>query len=117
MIKYIDIKFLHGCPRPTICVLHEESRKSRSLTTYEIDPREKELRPGPWNQKYLDIGAKFLIPVQTPCGGVIVVGRGSITYYNGGASQPQTVVMSETNMCAYGQIDKDGARYLLGDNK
>jgi hypothetical protein len=33
----VDIKFLHGCSRPTIAVLYEDSREARHVKTYVIN--------------------------------------------------------------------------------
>ena len=38
-----DMQFLHGCSRPTLAVLYEDTTKLRHLKTYEISVREKVL--------------------------------------------------------------------------
>lgn len=118
IVKFLDLKFIYGCSRPTICILHEEHRKGRHITTFTLDLRDRELIQGPWSQKYVDQTAKFLIPVPSPTNGVIVVGENLISYVSGsGSGDVQSAVMGNTEICSYGRIDKDGSRYLLGDHK
>jgi DNA damage-binding protein 1 len=116
IIKFIDMTFLYGCARPTLCVLYEDARGNRNIKTYVIEQREKELMPGPWQQSNVEHGAQLLIPVPAPAGGVLVVGETTVTYLNG-AGNVQSVAIEGTQILTYGMIDSDGSRYLLGDNK
>lgn len=116
MIKFIDLKFLHGCPRPTICILFEDNRGARNLKTYVLDMRDKELTQGPWQQNNVEHGAHLLIPVPSPTNGVIVVGETTVTYLSGTGSV-QSVAIEGTHIVTYGMIDADGSRYLLSDHK
>jgi DNA damage-binding protein 1 len=49
-------------------------------------------------------------------GGAIVIGEQTIAYYNGIRSQLKAISMKSTIVKAYGRIDTDGSRYLLGDH-
>ena len=82
-------------------------------------------------------GASLLIPVPAPYGGAIIIGEQSAVYVNGvhrayparpalgtpqrpgprrGAGGVQHSAASRTGMVrAYGRVDADGSRYLLGD--
>ena len=42
----IDIAWLHGTARPTLCILHEDRKQARHVITYVLDMQEKELLPG-----------------------------------------------------------------------
>jgi DNA damage-binding protein 1 len=42
----LDLVFLHGSPRPTVCVLYEDPKQARHVKTYIIDNTERELLPG-----------------------------------------------------------------------
>lgn len=44
--RAIDIKFLYGCSKPTLCVLYEDNRRARHIKTLAVDIREKELVQG-----------------------------------------------------------------------
>ena len=116
MLRLIDMKFLHGCPRPTVCILYEDNRNHRHLKTSVVDMRDKELAPGPWAQSNVEHGARLLIPVPSPTNGVILVGETTITYISG-TGNVQSVALQSTQICCYGTIEKDGSRYLLGDHR
>lgn len=114
MLTYSDIKFLHGCPRPTLCILFEDNRRGKHIRTQIVDQREKELQNGPWQHDNLDSTAHTLIPVPSPINGVIVVGDRVIMYLNGSGTL-QSVVTDTSRIVTYCSIDTDGSRYLLGD--
>jgi len=114
MLTYCDIKFLYGCPRPTLCVLFEDNRRGKHIRTQIVDQRDKELQNGPWQHDNLDSTAHTLIPVSSPIHGVIVVGDRVIMYLNGSGTL-QSVVTDTSRMVTYCAIDADGTRYLLGD--
>ncbi|KAK9843115.1 hypothetical protein WJX74_007214 [Apatococcus lobatus] len=113
-----DMQFLHGCSRPTLAVLYEDTMKLRHLKTYEISVREKDLEVGSWQQSSLDRGASMIIPVPTPFGGAVVVGSTSVCYFSSDPSrQPlQAVKLQQTIIRSYGKVDADGSRYILGDD-
>jgi DNA damage-binding protein 1 len=113
--RIIDIKFLHGCIRPTLCILYEDNRRSRHVKTSGIDLREKELIAGTWQQNNVDFSASLLIAVPSPLNGVIVIGLTTITYISG-TGIIQTVEISPTQIVSYCRIDAAGTRYLLSDN-
>jgi DNA damage-binding protein 1 len=49
-------------------------------------------------------------------GGALVIGEQTIAYYNGSRAQLKAISMKSTIVKAYGRIDSDGSRYLLGDH-
>lgn len=113
-LKFIDVKFLYGCPRPTLCVLYEDSRNCRHVKTYVIDVRDKELETGPWMQGNVEHSAKMIIPIPIPSGGIVLVGQSTLTYLSG-TGKYQAITIQHGSICSYGLIDADGSRYLLGD--
>ncbi len=79
----------------------------------------------------------MLIPVPSPLGGVIIVGEQTLVYHSGtvrpwmptrmpGLAKPhcapwppqyfKAIPTKQTVTCAYGRVDADGSRYLLGDS-
>jgi len=112
-LQVLDICFLYLTSKPTIAVLYKDTRGAKHLSTYEILLRDKELSPGPWMQSNVDIFSSMLIPV--PLGGVLVVGDHAITYVNG--PYPKSITIPFTRITAVERVDKDGSRYLFGDNQ
>ncbi|CAK4097320.1 unnamed protein product [Aphanomyces euteiches] len=112
-LRVIDVKFLYGCAKPTICVLYEDYRAARHVKTYVILVKEKEFAEGPWSQNHVEAGASLLIPVPTPFGGVLIVSQQMIVYHNG--TSCHAIPMQSTVIQVYGQVDKDGSRFLLAD--
>ncbi|WOL18645.1 DNA damage-binding protein 1 [Canna indica] len=113
-LQVLDIKFLYGCLKPTIVVLYQDNKDARHVKTYEVALKDKDFVEGPWSQNNLDNGASLLIPVPMPLGGVIIIGEETIVYCNGSAFKAIPIRPSITR--AYGRVDADGSRYLLGDN-
>ncbi|KAL0918442.1 hypothetical protein M5K25_010451 [Dendrobium thyrsiflorum] len=113
-LQVLDIKFLYGCSKPTIAVLYQDNKDARHLKTYEVALKDKDFIEGPWSQNNLDNGAGMLIPVPLPLGGVIIIGEETIVYCNGSSFKAIPIRPSITR--AYGRIDPDGSRFLLGDN-
>ncbi len=52
------------------------------LKTTEIVVRDKELLKGPWKHVSVESQASLLHPLAAPCGGVIVVGYETLSYYS-----------------------------------
>ncbi|KAF1772263.1 HAD-like domain [Phytophthora cactorum] len=92
-LRVIDIKFLHGYNKPTICVLYEDYKAARHLKTYHILLKEKDFAEGPWS--------------------VLIVSSQTIVYHNG--STFHAIPMQSTVIQVYGAVDKDGSRFLLAD--
>lgn len=114
--RVFDIKFLHGCAKPTVAMLYEDNRRARHVKTYCIDSREKEFTAGPWHQNNVEFGANLLIPVPSPLNGVLVVGLTTISYISG-TGNIQAIEMSPSQICAYTKLDAYGTRYLLADHR
>jgi DNA damage-binding protein 1 len=133
--RILDIKFLHGCAKPTICMLYQDNRQIRHVKTAVIDVREKDITSaGPWSQSNVEFGANLIIPVPMPLGGILLVGSSSITYIGlntatagppagtgSGAAAGQVVIQSveiaPTMITAYTCIAEDGSRFLLSDHR
>ncbi|KAG2617083.1 hypothetical protein PVAP13_3NG178222 [Panicum virgatum] len=114
-LQVLDIKFLHGCVKPTIVVLYQDNKDARHAKTYEVALKDKDFVEGPWSQNNLDNGAGLLIPVPAPLGGVIIIGEETIVYCNANATF-KAIPIKQSIIRAYGRVDPDGSRYLLGDN-
>lgn len=112
-LRVIDIKFLHGYTKPTICVLYEDYKAARHVKTYHILAKEKDFAEGPWFQSNVEAGSSLLIPVPAQCGGVLIVSNQTIVYHNGSTSH--VIPMQSTLIQVHGAVDKDGTRFLLAD--
>ncbi|KAK3200331.1 hypothetical protein Dsin_023746 [Dipteronia sinensis] len=64
--------------------------------------------------EHLDNGADLLIPVPPPLCGVLIIGEETIVYCSANAFKAIPIRPSITK--AYGRVDADGSRYLLGDH-
>ncbi|CAJ2677173.1 DNA damage-binding protein 1 [Trifolium pratense] len=113
-LQVLDIKFLYGCPKPTIVVLYQDNKDARHVKTYEVALKEKDFVEGPWSQNSLDNGADLLIPVPPPLCGVLIIGEETIVYCSANGFKAIPIRPSITK--AYGRVDPDGSRYLLGDH-
>ncbi|KAK8563210.1 hypothetical protein V6N13_018256 [Hibiscus sabdariffa] len=113
-LQVLDIKFLYGCLKPTIVVLYQDNKDARHVKTYEVALKEKDFVEGPWSQNNLDNGADLLIPVPPPLCGVLIVGEETIVYCS--ANTVKAIPIRPSITKAYGRVDADGSRYLLGDH-
>ncbi|KAI4365220.1 hypothetical protein MLD38_021226 [Melastoma candidum] len=113
-LQVLDIKFLYGCSKPTIVVLYQDNRDARHVKTYEVVLKDKDFAEGPWSQNNVDNGADLLIPVPPPLCGVLIIGEETIVYCSANAFKAIPIRPSITK--AYGRVDADGSRYLLGDH-
>lgn len=113
-LEVLDIKFLVGFAKPTIAVLYQDQRSARHIKTYTVNVRDKEFIAGPWSQFNVEHNASELIPVPEPFGGVLILGHQTICYHSGKTFT--TIPIQHTKMCAYGWVDKDGSRLLIGDH-
>eukprot|EP00727_Mastigamoeba_balamuthi_P002002 m51a1_g118 putative dna damage-binding protein 1a (1114) ;mRNA; f:362128-365815 len=117
-IKVVDVQFLHGCSagRPTIAVLYSDPGKeaSRHVRTYEVSVDDRELAKGPWDALSVESTTNYVVPVPKPLCGVVLLGEQTITYHHGDYHKS----ISEQPACvrAWGIIDADGSRILLGDH-
>ncbi|KAL0352802.1 UNVERIFIED_CONTAM: DNA damage-binding protein 1 [Sesamum angustifolium] len=84
-LQVLDIKFLYGCPKPTIVVLYQDNKDARHVKTYEVALKDKDFIEGPWSQNNLDNGAELLIPVPPPLCGVLIIGEETIVYCSASA--------------------------------
>lgn len=114
--RILDMKFLHGCARPTLCLLYEDNRRTRHVKTVSIDLREKTTVSGPWHRDNVEFTASMLIPVPSPINGVLVVGMNTVTYI-GTSGVIQTVEITPSLPTTFCRVDESGTRYLLGNVK
>ncbi|PSN48913.1 hypothetical protein C0J52_03484 [Blattella germanica] len=77
-----DLEFLHGCPNPTIILIHQDLN-GRHVKTHEISLRDKEFVKIPWKQDNVETEASMVIPVPEPLCGAIIIGQESILYHDG----------------------------------
>ncbi|KFK28706.1 hypothetical protein AALP_AA7G036100 [Arabis alpina] len=112
-LQVLDIKFLYGCTKPTIAVLYQDIKDARHFKTYEVYLKDKFVE-GPWSHHNLDNGADLLIPVPPPLCGVLIIGDETIVYCSPNACK--AIQIRPTVIKAYGRVDIDGSRYLLGDD-
>ncbi|KAI3824589.1 hypothetical protein L1987_06052 [Smallanthus sonchifolius] len=112
-LQVLDIKFLYGCPKPTIVVLYQDNKDARHVKTYEVSLKDKDFVEGSWSRNNLDNGADLLIPVPPPFCGVLIIGEETIVYCSASAFKAIPIRPSITR--SYGRVDADGSRYLLGD--
>lgn len=113
-LEVLDIKFLVGFAKPTIAVLYEDQRFARHIKTYTVNTRDREFVAGPWAQFNVEHNASELVPVPEPFGGVLILGHQTICYHSGSAFI--TIPIQNTRMYAYGWVDTDGSRLLIGDH-
>nr|CCA20849.1 predicted protein putative [Albugo laibachii Nc14] len=112
-LRILDIKFLYGYNKPTICVLYEDFKAARHVKTYFILLKEKDFAEGPWSQSNVEAGANLLIPVPMPYGGVLIISNQTIVYHNG--TYFHAIPMQNTMIQVYGAVGDDGSRFLLAD--
>lgn len=110
-----DLDFLHGCPNPTIILIHQDMN-GRHIRTHEISLKEKEFVKMPWKQDNVETEASMVIPVPEPLCGAIVIGQESILYHDGTTyfAVAPPIIEQSTIVC-YARVDTNGSRYLLGD--
>ncbi|KAL9154281.1 hypothetical protein ABFS82_10G104500 [Erythranthe guttata] len=131
--RVLEIKFLYGCQEPTIVVLHQDANEVCNVETYVIDLNSKTLVAGPWYQEriynspfpWTDIAgprwygacsaiekAEFLIPVEPPLCGFLVIGGRSIQYFGAKVWIKHNIELSFTS--AYGRCGNSD--YLVSDH-
>ncbi|MED6157209.1 DNA damage-binding protein 1a [Stylosanthes scabra] len=91
-----------------------DNKDARHSKTYEVSLKDKDFVEGPWSQNNLDNGADLLIPIPPPLCGVLIIGEETIVYCSANAFKAIPIKPSITK--AYGRVDPDGSRYLLGDH-
>lgn len=111
--QILDIKYLHGCVRPSIAVLYQDHKESRHVKSYEINLESQEFMEGPISINNVESGASMIITLPKPFCGIIVIGEQSIVYKNG--DNVKSIPMKITIMSTWKNIDKNYSRILLGD--
>jgi len=114
--QVLGINFLHSCDKPTVAILHQgtDKNETRYIEFYSIDLQEKLLGDTEWERKRVESGTSIIIPVPSPNSGLLAIGETSISYINEGCDI-SAVSMTATSIVAYGMIDPDGSRFLIGD--
>jgi DNA damage-binding protein 1 len=114
-LRIVHVAFLYGCDEPTICVLFENNEYARYVKTYVVDVRDRQLLSGEAAPVKVDDNATMIIPVPAPAKGYLVIAQRTITYMNKNGAGMQSTVMGAKQFTAFGTIDEDGSRFLLGD--
>ncbi|KAF3312430.1 DNA damage-binding protein 1 [Orbilia oligospora] len=118
-LKVINMVFLYGTSVPVIAVLYTDSKKLVHLITYELNVAKRAVKDpefAQWGIKAnnLDHGAKLLIPVDNPTGGILVIGEQVVSYFHPERTVPMKKPLHEpTSFVTHGKIDPE--RYLLSD--
>ena len=60
---------------PVIAVLHKDVKDERHVSTYRVNLRDRDLEPGPFEQREVETGSKKLLALSSPIGGCVVVGE------------------------------------------
>ncbi|KAK6495462.1 hypothetical protein TWF481_003479 [Arthrobotrys musiformis] len=118
-LRVINMVFLYGTNVPVIAVLYLDSKKLVHLITYEVNVTKRAVKDPEFTQwsikaNNLGHGAKILIPVQSPTGGLLVIGEQMVSYFHPERTAPMKKPLHEpTSFVAYGKVDSE--RYLLSD--
>ena len=91
-LQVLDIKFLHGCAKPTVAVLYEDTKEGRHVKTYEVNVKDKDFAEGPWSQNDVEGGSSLIVPVPAPLGGAILINKCAIRIHlqqSNGSVPPQ----------------------------
>ena len=97
-------------------MLYLDNKTECHVKTYTVALEEKVLRDGPWRFDNVDVMSSMIIPVPDPFCGAIVVAEETITYY-ASDSYYKCVPIDPCEICAYGYVDTNGSRILLGDTQ
>ncbi|KAK4722976.1 hypothetical protein R3W88_013209 [Solanum pinnatisectum] len=110
----LDMKFLYGCPMPTVVVLYQDSEEARHARKYVI-PLENDPNIGSHDLNNLDSGAYLLIPMSLPPYGVLIIGEEMIAYCDTSAAK-DTYQIGEglPSIRAYDHVGAN--QYVLGDH-
>ena len=81
----VSMTFLHCTEHPTLCILFQDVREQRFVRSYTLDMKGMELAQGRSDMKVTPVPAdsSFLVPVQAPTGGVMILGDERVIYTNG----------------------------------
>ncbi|GJY40336.1 DNA damage-binding protein 1 [Tanacetum coccineum] len=63
-LQVLDIKFLYGCPKPTIVVLYHDNKDARYVKTYEVSLKGKDFVKGEETIVYCSASAFKSIPIR-----------------------------------------------------
>mmetsp|Transcript_17313 Transcript_17313/g.25961 ORF Transcript_17313/g.25961 Transcript_17313/m.25961 type:complete len:1013 (-) Transcript_17313:81-3119(-) len=110
--EVISMCFLRGKSKPSLAVLYSDTQQQVFLKTYTVNTREMTLERGPWRDVVpVEGGAKKLIPIPGPFGGVLVIGQQSVAYIDSKRRIDQRMDCGRIE--CWGHVDRE--RYLLGD--
>lgn len=68
--------------RPVLAYIYQDYN-GRHLKAAELNLEDKEIGPVLWSHDSIEAEASIVIPVPQPCGGCLVIGRETISYYKG----------------------------------
>jgi len=117
-LEILDMKFLFGTVLPVLAVLHKPFKGDEmAVNTYEVSVRSGEVRFSDWTIRDLKGGqeALFLIPVQPPLSGLLLIGVTKIQYFNNVGNKTFQPVDPPVAWTTWEMLGPE--RYILGDEE
>lgn len=117
-LEILDMKFLFGTVLPVLAVLHKPFKGDEmAVNTYEVSVRSGEVRFSDWSIQDLKGGqeALFLIPVQQPLSGLLLIGVTKIQYFNNVGNKTFQPVDPPIVWTTWEMLGPE--RYILGDEE
>lgn len=117
-LEILDLKFLFGTVLPVLAVLHKPFKGDEmAVNTYELSIRSGEVKLSDWTIRDLKGGqeALFLIPVQLPLGGLLLIGVTKIQYLNNVGKKTFQPVDPPIVWTTWEMLSPE--RYILGDEE
>ncbi|KAL7089468.1 hypothetical protein ACP275_13G188400 [Erythranthe tilingii] len=115
----LDIKFLHGCGKPTVVMLYKTMfiknwRFEVHAITVDSVTKIFCVAGRGWLTQDLHVGPHLMITVPEPLCGVLLFCKKVICYRGPGGQQ--TITKEPTTISACGRVDLIRARYVYGDH-
>ncbi|CUS14274.1 unnamed protein product [Tuber aestivum] len=115
-LEILDLKFLFGTSLPVLAILHRPLMADEMVVdTYELSVKSGEATLSEWKMRDLKGGqeALFLIPVQPPLKGLLVIGATNILYFGSDGGKTFRPVDPPRVWTAWEMLSPE--RYILGD--
>ncbi|KAG0637962.1 mono-functional DNA-alkylating methyl methanesulfonate N-term-domain-containing protein [Tuber brumale] len=115
-LEILDLKFLFGTILPVLAVLYKPSGADEmAVNTYELSVKSGEVRLSDWRIQDMKGGqeALFLIPVQPPSNGLLVIGVTKIQYFDNYGNKTFLPVDPPRVWMTWEMLSPE--RYILGD--
>ncbi|KAI9321688.1 mono-functional DNA-alkylating methyl methanesulfonate N-term-domain-containing protein [Dichotomocladium elegans] len=112
----VDMVFLYDVPRPTLAVLYDDPYDERLLQTFHLDLHAREFVSSEiWIENLrAEDDDRLLIPVPSPIGGVLLVGKTNIRYLKQGHETISIAIRDPAIHC-YTRVNGQNTKFLLGD--